>query len=88
MESIVAGWTESQGGQIVDFLQKLIINVMKYLHGEKIINHMGMTKLKIFNRHWKKFKWIIIDPKRRFLRFPGSYKRPIRMRRNIGIRKA
>ena len=34
-------------------LQKLIIVVMKYPHGERIINHMGRTKLKIFNRHWK-----------------------------------
>ena len=61
---------------------------MKYPNGEKTINHMGKTKLKIFNRHWKKFKQITIDHKRRFLRFPGSYKKLIRMKRNISIRKA
>ena len=69
-------------------LQKLIIVVMKFPYGEKTINLLGRTKLKIFNMHLRKFNQIKIDHKRRFLRFPGSYKRLIRMRRNIGITKA
>ena len=58
-------------------LQKLIIVVMKFPHGEKTINLLGRTKLKIFNMHLRKFNQIKIDHKRRFLRFPGSYKRLI-----------
>ena len=48
---------------------------------------MGRTKLKTFNRHWKKYKLITIDHKRIFSIFQGNYKMLIRMRRNIGIRK-
>ena len=68
-------------------LQKLVIVGMRYLHGGRIISHMGRIKLRSFKMRWRKFKQIITDPRKRFLNFLGNYKRLIRMRRNIGIRK-
>ena len=87
MESIVTGWTENQGGQIEDFVTKISNCRHEISSWRKDNQPYEKDKLNIFNMHWRKFKQITIDHMKRFLKFPGSYKRLIRMRRNIDIRK-
>ena len=68
-------------------LRTALVVVMKYHHDGSIINYMGRIKFRISNKHWRKYKQITIDHKRILLRFSGNYKRPIRMKRNIDIRR-
>ena len=87
MDSIVAGWTESQEGRIVDFVTKITNCRHEISSWRKDNQPYGRTKLKNFSRLWKKSKCIKIDHKSRFLRFRESCRKLIRMRRNISIRK-
>lgn len=48
MESITIGWTKYNGGCTEDIVTKISNCHHKLLNSEKIIHHMGRTKLMIF----------------------------------------
>ena len=67
--------------------RKLLTVVMRSLHGEIIIHHMERSELVSFKKHRKIFKLMIVERRKTYWKYLGSYKKHIRMRKIFGNRK-